>query len=145
MAGTAENPDETSGNDAINRIGHQCKRLFEGGLAASLEDAMNKLIASITPDLTRAVLSDPPPRFRGLFPATPEAAAAYVDEELRKCLPSAADLVEGMRVNKFYKDVTYGVLKDRGFMERVLAQIPKSTLDGALLDEFIAAEAGEGE
>ena len=58
---------------------------------------------------------------------------------------SAADLVDGMRVNKFYKDVTYGVLKEREFMERVLAQIPKSTLDGALLDEFVAAEAGEGE
>lgn len=115
---------------------------FKEALVKDLKQALDSVVASITPDLARAVLADPPPRFRGLFPATDESAAEYVREQLGKAFPSAEALVEGMRIHKFYKDVTYETLKDKAFVERVLSQIPRAVLDGALLDERIAAESG---
>jgi hypothetical protein len=88
------------------------------------------------------VLADPPPRFRGLFPATEASAADYVKEELIKAFPKADDLVAGMKIHKFYKDVTYETLKNKDFGERVMKEIPQSVLDGSLLQEEVAAKAG---
>ena len=66
----------------------------------------------IVPDLSQAVMTDPPSRFRGLFLATEESAAAYVREELAKSFPTAEELVFGMKIHKFYKDVTYETLEN---------------------------------
>ena len=111
-------------------------------LKKDLQEALNKVIDAIVPDLSRAVLADPPPRFRGLFPATEESAAVYVREELAKSFPTAEALVSGMKIHKFYKDVTYETLKNKEFGERVMKEIPKSVLDGSLLQEEVAAKAG---
>ena len=122
---------------------------IEGALTAckknlinDLKEALDGVVASITPELARAVLADPPPRFRGLFPATEESAAEYVREQLVKSFPSAEELVDGMRIHRFYKDVTYETLKNEEFAARVLNEIPKSVLDGSLLNERVAAESG---
>lgn len=111
-------------------------------LKKDLQDALNKVVDAIVPDLSRAVMADPPPRFRGLFSDTEEAAAAYVREELSKSFPTAEDLISGMKIHKFYKDVTYETLKNKEFGQRVMKEIPKSVLDGSLLQEEIAAKAG---
>lgn len=111
-------------------------------LKNDLQGALDKVINSIVPDLSRAVMADPPPRFRGLFPATDESAASYVREELAKSFPTAEELISGMKIHKFYKDVTYETLKNKEFGERVLKEIPKSVLDGSLLREEVAAKAG---
>lgn len=116
-----------------------CKK----SLTADLKDALDSVVASITPELARSVMADPPPRFRGLFPATEESAAEYVREQLEKTFPSAEDLVAGMKIHKFYKDVTYETLKNKEFAERVLNEIPRSVLEGSLLDECIAAKSRE--
>lgn len=116
-----------------------CKQALE----KDLEVALNKVMESIIPDLARAVQADPPPRFRGLFPGTFEAAADYVRAELDKTFPSAAELVAGMKIHKFYKDVTYETLKNKEFGERVMSEIPQSVLDGALLQEGVAVKAGK--
>lgn len=112
-------------------------------LVQDLKKVLDAVVASITPELARAVLMDPPPRFRGLFPATAESAAEYVREQLEKTFPSAENLVAGMKIHKFYKDVTYETLKNEEFAERVLSEIPKSVLDGSLLNESTAAESGK--
>lgn len=112
-------------------------------LTKELEAALYGVIAAITPELARAVLADPPPRFRGLFPTTKESATEYVEQELNKAFPKAEKLVENMRIHKFYKDVTYETLKNPEFIERVASIIPKSVLKGALLVERTAAETGE--
>lgn len=112
------------------------------GLKWELQAALDRVIEAIVPDLCRAVLADPPPRFRGLFPATEESAAAYVREELAKAFPVADELVSGMKIHKFYKDVTYETLKNKEFGERVLREIPQSVLDGSLLQEEVAARVG---
>lgn len=111
-------------------------------LKKDLQDALNKVVDAIVPDLSRAVMADPPPRFRGLFSDTEEAAAAYVREELSKSFPTAEDLISGMKIHKFYKDVTYETLKNKEFGQRVMKEIPKSVLDGSLLQEEVAAKAG---
>ena len=98
--------------------------------------------SAIVPDLARAVMADPPPRFRGLFSATEESAAEFVKEELAKAFPKAEDLVAGMKIHKFYKDVTYETLKNKDFSERVMKEIPPSVLEGSLLQEHVAARSG---
>lgn len=115
-----------------------CKQTLE----EDLQVALDKVVASIVPDLARAVLADPPPRFRGLFSNTVEAAEDYVRGELDKTFPSAGELVSGMKIHKFYKDVTYETLKNKEFGERVMNEIPQSVLDGALLQEGVAVKAG---
>ncbi len=111
-------------------------------LLEDLKQVLDNVIASITPELARAVIADPPPRFRGLFQANEESAADYVREELEKAFPSAETLVEGMRIHRFYKDVTYETLKNKEFVARVLSVIPRSVREGSLLDERVAAESG---
>lgn len=111
-------------------------------LKKDLQGALNKVIDAIVPDLSRAVMADPPSRFRGLFLATEASAADYVKEELMKAFPKADDMVAGMKIHKFYKDVTYETLKNKDFGERVMKEIPQSVLDGSLLQEEVAAKAG---
>ena len=125
---------------AIQKRLDECKVSTE----KELQEALNKVINAIVPDLSRAVLADPPSRFRGLFPPTEESAGIYVREELAKSFPKAEDLVSGMKIQKFYKDVTYETLKDKEFSERVMKVIPKSVLDGALLQEEVVAKASTG-
>lgn len=130
--------------DFEKELGTIEKRLDEckEDLKEELQEALDKVINAIVPDLSRAVLADPPPRFRGLFPATEESAASYVREELAKSFPTADELVSGMKIHKFYKDVTYETLKNKEFGERVMKEIPKSVLEGSLLQEEVAAKAG---
>jgi hypothetical protein len=66
----------------------------------------------------------------------------FVKEELKKTFPTAEELVSGMKIHKFYKDVTYETLKDQDFKARVMKEIPPSVLEGALLKENVAANAG---
>lgn len=117
-----------------------CKK----SLVTDLQAALQGVVDAIVPDLARSVLEavPPPPRFRGLFPATEESAADFVKEELAKAFPTADDLVAGMKIHKFYKDVTYETLKNKDFSERVMKEIPPSVLEGSLLLEHVAAKSG---
>ena len=64
----------------------------------------------------------------------------YVRDELVRAFPSATELVSGMKIHKFYKDVTYETLKNKDFGERVMSAIPRSVLDGSLLQEGLAVK-----
>lgn len=114
-----------------------CQEALKGDLATALDNVTDSLV----PDLARAVLSDPPPRFRGLYPMSQEAAETFVREELEKAFPTAEELLQGMRIHKFYKDVTYETLKNEEFESRVKKLIPSSVLQGALLEEHVAAKS----
>lgn len=123
--------------DEIHKDLDACKQVLE----RELQLALDKVVESILPDLARAVVADPPPRFRGLYPRTVEAAMDYVRDELVGTFPSAQELVSGMKIHKFYKDVTYETLKDKKFVNRVMSEIPRSLLEGSLLQESVAVEA----
>lgn len=114
-----------------------CREALKDALATTL----GKVTDSLVPDLARAVLSDPPTRFRGLYPMSQEAAEAFVREELQKAFPTAEKLVQGMQIHKFYKDVTYETLKNEEFERKIKELIPPSILQGALLEEYFAAES----
>jgi hypothetical protein len=116
-----------------------CKK----SLVTDLQEALQNVVNAIVPDLARAVMDDPPPRFRGLFPETEESAAEFVKGELAKAFPTADELVSGMKIHKFYKDVTYETLKNKDFSERVMNEIPSSVLEGSLLQEHMAAKSGK--
>lgn len=111
-------------------------------LVTDLQVALKGVVDAIVPDLARAVMADPPPRFRGLFSATEESAAEFVKDELAKTFPTADELVAGMKIHKFYKDVTYETLKNKDFSERVMKEIPPSVLEGSLLQEHVVAKSG---
>lgn len=123
---------------AIENALEACKKT----LATELQAAREFVVDAIVPDLARAVMADPPPRFRGLFAATEESAAEFVKDELAKTFPTADQLVAGMKIHKFYKDVTYETLKNKDFSERVMKEIPPSVLAGSLLQEHVAAKSG---
>lgn len=123
---------------AIENSLQACKKTLVNDLQAALKGVVD----AIVPDLARAVMADPPPRFRGLFSATEESAIEFVKAELAKTFPSAEELVTGMKIHKFYKDVTYETLKNKDFNERVMQVIPSSVLEGALLQEHVAAKSG---
>jgi hypothetical protein len=110
-------------------------------LKKDLQEALDKVVASIVPDMARAVLADQPPRFKGMFSNTLDAAADYVRAELDKAFPSASAMVTGMKIHKFYKDVTYETLKNKEFVERVSNEIPRSVMEGSLLKEEVAVKA----
>jgi hypothetical protein len=123
---------------AIKASLEACKKT----LVTDLQAALQGVVDAIVPDLARAVMADPPPRFRGLFSATEESAAEFVKDELAKTFPTAEELVAGMKIHTFYKDVTYETLKNKDFSERVMQEIPPSVLEGALLQEHVAAKSG---
>ena len=110
-------------------------------LKTDLATALCKVTDSLVPDLARAVLSDPPPRFRGLYVASQDTAETFVREELGRAFPTAEELVQGMRIYKFYKDVTYETLRNEEFEKKVRELIPLSILQGALLEEHVVAES----
>jgi len=111
-------------------------------LVTDLQKALKGVVDAIVPDLARAVMADPPPRFRGLFSATEESATEFVKDELAKTFPTADELVAGMKIHNFYKDVTYETLKNKDFSDRVMKEIPPSVLEGSLLQEHVAAKSG---
>ncbi|PWK37657.1 hypothetical protein [Cupriavidus plantarum] len=71
-------------------------------LIQQLEAALGTVKSALVPELARAVLKEPPPRFRGFYDQTDEAARTYVAEELDKTFPEADGLVQGMKIRKFY-------------------------------------------
>lgn len=111
-------------------------------LTGVLQTKIDAVIEALVPELARAVLSEPPPRFRGVFPQSQAGAEEYVRRELRRCMPDAKRLTAEMRIHHFFKDVTYEVLKDKTFSERVLAALPASVLQSGLLTEQTVATAG---
>ncbi len=115
----------------------ECKARVKEQLDHILSDAVDNLV----PELSRAVLADPPPIFRGRYSATLAAAEQYVRDELGRVFPTSDELVEGMKIHRYYKDVTYETLKDEKFRRLVEEVVPPSILQGSLLNEFVAAKA----
>jgi hypothetical protein len=110
-------------------------------LKEDLEKKLKSTFDSLVPEIARAVLADPPPLFRGRYQQNIQDAESYVYDSLSKEFPDAADLVDSMKVNVFFKDVTYETLTNKAFSEKVMKAIPRSIIEGALLDEKIVAPA----
>lgn len=112
-------------------------------LTAALDAKIKEVTDALVPELARAVLADPPPRFRGLYPADEDGAKEFVTRELKNRLPDAKALTAQMKILCLFKDVTYEMLKARDFCERVVAALPESVLASGLLDEQTVAKASK--
>lgn len=106
-----------------------------------IETGLDKTKQALVADLVRAVLKNPPMQFRGMYQLNNADAERYVIKELDKVFPHAEKLVEGMKISCIYKDVTYDMLKNEDFANKLNDIIPESILDGALLREHTAAAA----
>jgi hypothetical protein len=127
--------------ERIQKAIDECKQ----SLTDELQKTLDQVIASITNEMAPAIRAAPPFQFRIGYNNTDADAKDFVREELRRCLPTATKLVEGMSVHKHYKDVTYETLKNnKEFQNRVKEQIPEAIVDGVLLDEVTAAKATNG-
>lgn len=128
----------------LAELGELEKRL-EGSrsqLTESLRDQIDAVVESLVPELARAVRADPPDRFRGRYPQDEEGAREFVRRELQGCMPSAEALTRDMQIYHFFKDVTYEVLKEKDFCERVRSELPESVVKSGLLHEQTVARAG---
>jgi hypothetical protein len=124
----------------LNEIGgmlSECKSRVK----AQLDNILSGAVENLVPELSRAVVADPPPIFRGRYPATISAAEQYVRDELANVFPTSDELVEGMKIHRYYKDVTYETLKDERFRHLIEQEVPRSILQGSLLNEFVAAKS----
>jgi hypothetical protein len=111
-------------------------------LTRALDAKIKEVIDALVPELARAVLADPPPRFRGLYQVDEDGAKEFVTRELKSRLPDAQGLTAQMKILCLFKDVTYEMLKARDFCERVVAALPASVLESGLLNEQVVVEAG---
>lgn len=109
-------------------------------LIADLHGAIERAISDIGSELA-AVLMEAPPFGLRMEADPPEFMDAldYAHEQLWSCMPDSAELVEGMRIHCFYKDVTYELLKDQDFVKRLVEQLPEDMKANSLIVESIAA------
>jgi hypothetical protein len=123
------------------RIDEVKRRLAEAeaAITAEVEAALKKVVDELAPELAKAVFSDPPDAFCGKYGQSPQAAEEYVRRELDRLFPTAEQLVGDMSLRLTFKDVTYDVLKDRSFKDKVLLTFPRSALPDDLLHEYDAA------
>ena len=71
-----------------------------------------------------------------------DAAKKWLNWELDRVFPEAADLIQGMKLDERYKDVTFETLNRDDFLESVKVSFPQVDWDKAY-EEFRAA--GESE
>lgn len=113
----------------------------KAALTDQIQTALNKVIDGLVPELARAVLADPPNPFLGLYGQTEEGARDYVRVELARLFPTAQEIVSDMSLRLTFKDVTYNVLKDQAFKDKVLTSFSRTALPQELLTEYDAAKS----
>lgn len=98
-----------------------------------------KLIEWLLPGL----LSNPPARLnaRVVGPIDEQGAQNYLERELQRLLPKAADVVGAMKLECRFKAVTYETLQNEEFKKDVAKGYPELQ---RLMDEFEAARANAG-
>lgn len=112
----------------------------KAALTAQIQTALDKVVEGLVPELARAVLADPPNAFLGRYGQTEDGARDYVRVELARVFPTAQEIVSDMSLRLTFKDVTYSVLKDQAFKDKVLTSFSRTALPRELLTEYDAAK-----
>ena len=71
-----------------------------------------------------------------------DAAKSWLKWELDRVFPKAADLIQGMKLDERYKDVTFETLNRDDFLKSVKVSFPQVNWDRAY-EEFKAAGQSE--
>jgi hypothetical protein len=117
------------------------KRLEEAKeeIIAEIKESLNRMVDGLVPELARAVINDPPLLFAGRYQKSQSGAEEFVRSELTRVFPNAEELVKNMSLRLTFKDVTYELLKEDIFKDKVLTNFSRSVLPGELLTEYDAA------
>jgi hypothetical protein len=105
-------------------------------LQKHLDESRNQIVAYYLP---RVVESPPDALLGRLVSGTPtdEGARRWLDGELKRVFPSAASLIQEMKLDEKFKDVTFETLNRPDFLESVKATFPDVNWDKAY-NEFRA-------
>ena len=113
------------------------QKSVEAGLQQHLDESREKVIEYYLP---RVVASPPDALLGQLLTGKPtdDDAKRWLDAELDKVFPSAQSLIQGMKLEERFKDVTYETLNRPDFLQSVKEAFPNIDWDKAY-GEFLAA------
>jgi hypothetical protein len=110
-----------------------------------IDTEIERSINQIVPSLVKLLIAQPPAELRGQIASsspTKQEAARWLYAELKGCFPSADQVLRKMELQCRFKDVTYEILKQDGFLEELKNAFPAVSWDKPVR-EFQAVE-GEG-
>lgn len=119
------------------------QKAIEAGLQKHLDNSRKQIVDYYLP----LVVKNPPDALRAqLFGAKDlkEGAKAWLNHELDRVMPRAENLVQEMRLEESYKDVTYETLKAPDFLKAVKEAYPLVNWDAPYAEFLAAGEADAG-
>lgn len=111
----------------------------------TLQKHLDESRAQIVGYYTPLILKNPPDALNGqLLTAEPaeEDARRWLDAELNRVFPTAESLIEEMRLEERFKDVTFETLNREDFLESVKAAFPLVDWEKAYSEFRAAGESG---
>ncbi|MCX7111413.1 MAG: hypothetical protein NTX45_15055 [Proteobacteria bacterium] len=115
------------------------QKAVKTGLQQHLTDSRQQIVEYYLP----RVIENPPDALRGqIFTPKPsdEDAKLWLDVELNKIFPSAESLIQEMRLEVHFKDVTFETLNRDDFLESIKAAYPNLNWDKTYHDFKAAGE-----
>lgn len=104
-----------------------------------VEKALERVIKSLVRHLAKPVLKQKSDKFLGAYDDSLEGAKEFVRDELERTFPTAEQICHEMTISLAFKDVTYEMLSNQAFKDRVLTLFPQSSLPSGLKNEYLAA------
>ncbi len=118
------------------------QKAVAAGLQEHLDESRKQIVGYYLP----RVVETPPDALLGqLLSGKPseDDARQWLNEELDRVFPSAESLIQEMKLDEHFKDVTFETLNREDFLESVKAAFPKVDWDKAY-EEFRAAGESDG-
>lgn len=136
----ADKPALEARLDAFRKLLDEHRERVMKDLHAHLAESRTAIIEYFAPK----VVADPPP---SMFPSyggnevSLDTARSWIQHQLTGVFPSPAELVQKMKLDILYRDVTFENLKSKDFRLLVKAAFPTQDWD-RLHDEFVAVGPG---
>lgn len=118
------------------------QKAVAAGLQQHLDESRKQIVGYYLPRVVEA----PPDALLGQSLSgkpSEDDAREWLDEELDRVFPSAESLIQEMKLDERFKDVTFETLNREDFLESVKAAFPKVDWDKAY-EEFRAAGESDG-
>jgi hypothetical protein len=113
-------------------------------LSEEITNAQSRIAAALLP----RVLENPPQSLKSSVPEplTDESAEGWLSRRLENCFPTAAQILDGMKLECVFKDVTFETLNTEDFLEALKKAWPDYPWDKPMMQYRAAREtATEGQ
>jgi len=117
--------------------------VFQNNLNEKLQDEIDSQKDKLIEALSPAILENPPTELTGQIVGDnpdEDQAKMWLDIELTNIFPQASDLVKEMKIQSVFKGVTYEILSNEEFQEKVQENYRMVSWD-KLFNEFEAIRA----